>query len=544
MKRNFAVFFALLFMVVLFQAGPVSAAQNEFGQAYSGTLADTNTEDRYTYTLTHSGTLTVNLQSYLGAVSIEVVDENNKEVFSHSVRGGKPDNPAKENYAVDLEEGSYTVIVERYSSSYNGSYRVTADFVSSQANEMEPNNGTEAAQKITLPHEPVTGFLSWNDAEDYYEFDVKQAGKVTIQLDSYLEAVSFSLINHTTDQRVWDDASVRGGKPETPKKEFFTVYLEPGKYYAKVSKYSSSYTGKYKLKVSHTAAGNTETEGNNGTVTAQPFPSAGTVKGLISWNDRADYYKLRVKSPTKVNIKASAFFYSEVLLLDENGEQLDRVTTYNGEEDNPHTQIITYSLTPNKDYFVSVGGYSSNSQGIYTLDIPELKPVTVQFKDVSSAYRPAVDYLVRHQITNGLSKTEFGVSKNISRADAAVWLAKALNLNTETARDSGFADVPARAVGAVNALKEEGIVGGKTDTRFGAYDSLTRGEIAIILQRAYQLSGNGSSSFTDVSDRYRDAVDALVANKVTNGISARSFGVSQKLTRGQLAIFLYRLSTK
>ena len=46
--------------------------------------------------------------------------------------------------------------------------------------------------------------------------------------------------------------------------------------------------------------------------------------------------------------------------------------------------------------------------------------------------------------------------------DAAVLLANVLGLDTENAPDSGFKDVPERAKGAVNALKEAGITNGKT----------------------------------------------------------------------------------
>jgi subtilisin family serine protease len=166
-----------------------------------------------------------------------------------------------------------------------------------------------------------------------------------------------------------------------------------------------------------------------------------------------------------------------------------------------------------------------------------------QFQDVTSFYEPAVNYLVQNNITQGISATQFGVSRTITRVDAAVLLAKALNLNLESAPPSGFNDVPDRAVGAVNALKQAGIIGGKTANRFGSYDSMTRGEVAIVLQRAYKLSADGvASPFTDVSDRYREAVNALVANNITNGVSDTKYGVSINITRGQLAVFLYRLS--
>lgn len=175
----------------------------------------------------------------------------------------------------------------------------------------------------------------------------------------------------------------------------------------------------------------------------------------------------------------------------------------------------------------------------------EPAPKPAFFQDVPLAYAPAVEYLVRNQITQGISKTEFGISKDIIRADAAIWLARELNLNTESARKSSFTDVPERAAGAVNALKAAGVIGGKTETQFGAGDFLTRGEMALILQRAYQLSSGGkSSAFTDVSSRYKEAVDALVAHKVTYGLTAVQFGVHANITRGQLAIFLYRLSSR
>ena len=199
---------------------------------------------------------------------------------------------------------------------------------------------------------------------------------------------------------------------------------------------------------------------------------------------------------------------------------------------------------------VELKGYGSTTlmatykdhSSMVVVNSPNPQP-TPKFKDVTSFYAPAVEYLVQKQITSGLSQTTFGIDKDIIRADAAIWLAKELNLNTQTAKASGFADVPERAVGAVNALKAAGIIGGKTSSSFGAYDPLTRGEVAIILQRAYDLSANGTtSSFTDVSPRYKDAVDALVANNITSGLTATRFGVSQNITRGQLAVFIYRLS--
>jgi hypothetical protein len=165
------------------------------------------------------------------------------------------------------------------------------------------------------------------------------------------------------------------------------------------------------------------------------------------------------------------------------------------------------------------------------------------FTDVSDRYKEAVDYLVEQEITNGINETTFGTNQTIKRVDAAVLIAKALDLDVENAKDAGFKDVPNRAVSYVNALKEEGIINGKTATSFGSAQNITRGEMALIIARAYDLEGNKANlKFTDVSDRYDEAVAALVDNKITFGKTDTQFGTSASVTRGEFALFLHRLA--
>ncbi|WP_370222870.1 S-layer homology domain-containing protein [Cytobacillus sp.] len=165
------------------------------------------------------------------------------------------------------------------------------------------------------------------------------------------------------------------------------------------------------------------------------------------------------------------------------------------------------------------------------------------FSDVSDRYADAVNYLVENDITNGLTETTFGVSKEVKRGDAAVMIAKALGLDGANAPDAGFGDVPARAKEAVNALKEAGIFNGKSATNFGFTDTMTRGEMALVIAKAYELEGDVTLTFTDVSDRYEQAVQALVENKITSGKSETSFGTGDEITRGEFAIFLHKAET-
>ena len=80
-------------------------------------------------------------------------------------------------------------------------------------------------------------------------------------------------------------------------------------------------------------------------------------------------------------------------------------------------------------------------------------------------YQEAVDFLVSKGI-KGKPDGTFGTHESITRQDAAIFVAKALDLDTVNAPEAGFTDVNPRAVGAVNALKEAGITNGKTSYHF------------------------------------------------------------------------------
>lgn len=170
---------------------------------------------------------------------------------------------------------------------------------------------------------------------------------------------------------------------------------------------------------------------------------------------------------------------------------------------------------------------------------------TSAFTDVPAAYKEAVEFVVSNNIASGLTETQFGISQQIKRGDVAIMIAAAAGLNNEKAPASGFSDVPKRGTLAVNSLKAAKVISGKTDTKFGFEDNITRGEAALMLQKAFDLkAGDTKNSFTDVSDRYDAAVDALVANKVTSGINDKQFGTDNKIKRGDFAKFLFALKDK
>ncbi|WP_423408401.1 S-layer homology domain-containing protein [Heyndrickxia sp. MSNUG] len=163
------------------------------------------------------------------------------------------------------------------------------------------------------------------------------------------------------------------------------------------------------------------------------------------------------------------------------------------------------------------------------------------FTDVAPKYKDAVDYLVANNITQGTSDTLFGTHDNIKRGDLAIWLAKALKLDTTGAAASGFSDTKGTRYDAyVSVLKAKGYISGKSATEFAPNATVTRGEMAIMLSNAYDLKSDVATSFTDAVGNYKTAIQGLFAYGVTTGKSDTMFGTSMNITRGDLAIFLKR----
>ena len=111
--------------------------------------------------------------------------------------------------------------------------------------------------------------------------------------------------------------------------------------------------------------------------------------------------------------------------------------------------------------------------------------------------------------------------------------------------DTGFADVDADAwyAGAVEYVRDHGIMNGTGTTIFNPDGTTTRGQIAAILYRA---SGSpevsGGTAFTDVADTayYADAVRWASAHGIVTGYGDGTFRPNHPITRQQLAAILWR----
>ncbi|WP_088008292.1 S-layer homology domain-containing protein [Indiicoccus explosivorum] len=103
-----------------------------------------------------------------------------------------------------------------------------------------------------------------------------------------------------------------------------------------------------------------------------------------------------------------------------------------------------------------------------------------------------------------------------------------------------FTDVSDRYNEAVTYLTGEGLANGLSETQFGVQAEIKRGDAAIILAEALGVLNSDvpRAGFADVPERGALAVSSLKYAGIVNGKSETSFGFNDPLTRGEMALMM------
>ena len=178
-------------------------------------------------------------------------------------------------------------------------------------------------------------------------------------------------------------------------------------------------------------------------------------------------------------------------------------------------------------------------------------PSKTPFLDVTSDkyFSAPVLWAVNHepQITGGYTDGTFRPQNTCTRAQIVTFIWRAKGCPEPASTDCTFNDVAPDAYyyKAVLWAVENRITGGYNDHTFGSNDTVTRAQAMTFLWRAAgepAAPAGTVNTFGDVapSSYYYDAVLWAVANGVTGGYDAQTFGSSDGCTRGQIVTFLYR----
>ena len=99
---------------------------------------------------------------------------------------------------------------------------------------------------------------------------------------------------------------------------------------------------------------------------------------------------------------------------------------------------------------------------------------------------------------------------------------------------------------AINSLADQGIIKGTGPETFSPGKNITRADFAILLVRAFSLSGSGSDQFIDVKAEAYYAHELAIAkeNGIVNGIGGNRFNPEGQITREDMMLMLVRALTK
>ncbi|WP_050180626.1 S-layer homology domain-containing protein [Domibacillus robiginosus] len=157
--------------------------------------------------------------------------------------------------------------------------------------------------------------------------------------------------------------------------------------------------------------------------------------------------------------------------------------------------------------------------------------------------REEIYFLSNEGVISGYSNGKFGANDTIKRHQMAIMLGRALDLGQMSAPNPGFKDVNTKTAGYkdIAALVEQGVI--LKGEYFKPNAVLTRGEMAVYLQRAFNLKVSGAPSFKDIPSTHTryNAIAALQSNGVTAKYADGTFRENEPVTRAQFAAFFARV---
>jgi hypothetical protein len=158
-----------------------------------------------------------------------------------------------------------------------------------------------------------------------------------------------------------------------------------------------------------------------------------------------------------------------------------------------------------------------------------------------TTFRPDIIWLAQERITTGCAPGRFCPTANVTRAQMALFLDRALDLPA-TSTDYFEDDDGVTGEASINRLAASGITGGCAPDRFCPTSGVKRDQMASFLARAMGIaSGSAPDVFTDdEGNTHESNINRIAQAGITGGCATNKYCPSASVTRGQMAAFLRR----
>ena len=183
---------------------------------------------------------------------------------------------------------------------------------------------------------------------------------------------------------------------------------------------------------------------------------------------------------------------------------------------------------------------------------PEPEPPEFADVDEDSVHAEHIEEVAALGITAGTTATTFSPSESVSRGQMATFLTRTWEAAGRECPTSGigfFDDVAsgsthARGIDCMSAL---GVARGTADRMFAPSESVSRGQMATLLARAWMAAGRECPADTglafddvDAGSTHAAGIGCMSALGIARGAADGTFSPSDTVTRAQMATFLSR----
>lgn len=164
--------------------------------------------------------------------------------------------------------------------------------------------------------------------------------------------------------------------------------------------------------------------------------------------------------------------------------------------------------------------------------------------------KEAIEGLAKDGIVSGVGNRQFAPDRNITREEFVKIIVNAFGFSTDTYVGCEFDDVDKNswAYPYISKASELGIISGISHTQFGTGKNITREDMAVMVVRAMGIAGMELTEVKDtvafgdgekISDYAKESVEALVGAGIINGFEDNTFRPQSAATRAQSAVMLY-----
>lgn len=209
------------------------------------------------------------------------------------------------------------------------------------------------------------------------------------------------------------------------------------------------------------------------------------------------------------------------------------------------TPTPTSTSTPTSTNTPSPTPTSTTTPTSAPIATPVPTPTSINFSDLDKHWaKETIETLSRKGIINGYPDGTFRPDANMTRAEVAVVLAKAIGLNS-TKSNLAFKDaenIPQWAEGFIQAIVDKGIIKGYEDGEFKPNRVLTRKEMVVMAVNAFNIEGSEIQlPFTDsntIPEWAKSSVIKAFSSDIVKGYADNTFKPDKEVTRAEVCTII------